>query len=53
MQNYTSLKLVGGYVLQSFLADWEYWKKFVLELHVKVQFDNAVFLKLCVQVLVL
>lgn len=46
MQNYTSLKFgVGGYVLQSFLANWEYWQKFVLELHVKLQFDNAFFLE--------
>jgi len=49
VQKYTSLEFEGGgYVLQSFLANWEYWKKFVLELHVKVQLDNAVVLKLYV-----
>lgn len=36
-----------------FLQIWNIGKKFVLELHVKVQFDNAVSLKLGVQVLVL
>lgn len=43
MQNYTSLKFFGGFVVQSILANWEYDKKFVLDLNVKVQFDNAVF----------
>lgn len=43
----------GDVSFRSFLEIGNIGKKFVLELHVKVQFDNAVCLKLRVQVLVL